>query len=61
MLITVRERLAFNNQKILERGIAQGIAQVVKNMKNSGMKNDEIQKLTGLSKKEIETIIKKEI
>lgn len=58
MLITVRERLAFNNQKILEQGIAQGIAQIVKKMKNSGMENDEIQKLTGLNKKEVESIIK---
>lgn len=66
VMITVRERLAENNKKIMKDEIAQGITnginkillEMAKNMLNLGMKKEDIQKVTGLSNKKIEEIIK---
>ena len=58
-MITVRERLAENNKKIKEEGIALGILLMAKNMINIGIKKEDIQKVTGLSSTKIEELMKK--
>ena len=60
VMITVRERLEQNNERILKKGIAQAILQrnrsIAKNLLNIGMNKKDIQKVTGLSIKEIEKL-----
>lgn len=61
-MITVRERLAENNKRIMQESFAQGTNQtflkIIKNMLNLGMKKEDIQKVTGLSSEKIEEIMK---